>query len=100
MPQIEIHDRRIEQKAVEQVEHAADAGEECAGILHARLALEERFNQIADDRRDALDHAEDDGVALIELRQIHLEVVGFDGAALGHIFRVEVQHHPLAMKLV
>ena len=41
--------------------------------------------------------ADDDGVLLLVLRQVLLEVVGFDGAALRHVLRVEVQHHPLSL---
>ena len=53
VPQIEIHDWRVEQKAVEQIEDAANAGELFAGILDSCLAFEQRLNQIADDRRYA-----------------------------------------------
>ena len=62
MAQIQIHDGRIEQQAVEQVENAADAGEKVAGILHARLAFEQRFDQVANDGGGAQHHAEDDRV--------------------------------------
>jgi hypothetical protein len=41
MPQIQIHDGRIKQQAIQQVEDAADAREKVAGILYASLALEE-----------------------------------------------------------
>src|SRR5450432_946042 len=46
--QIQIHDRRVEQKAVEQIQNTADAGEKFAGIFHTGFAFEKRFNQIAD----------------------------------------------------
>ena len=38
--QVEIHQRRVEQQAVEQIQDAADAGKQVAGIFHTRLALE------------------------------------------------------------
>ena len=41
MAQIQIHQRRVEQKAVEQIQDAADAGEKFPGIFHARLAFEQ-----------------------------------------------------------
>src|ERR1039457_3757046 len=44
--------------------------------------------------------ADDDGVLLLVLRQVLLKVVRFNGAALRHVFRVEVQHHPLSTKLL
>ena len=40
VPQVEVHEGGVEEEAVEQVEDAADAREESAGILHAGLALE------------------------------------------------------------
>ena len=47
VPQVEVHQRGVEKEAVEQVQDAADAREEPAGILHAGLALEERLDQVA-----------------------------------------------------
>ena len=38
--------------AVQAIEHAAVAGEQRARILHAGLALDQAFEQIADDRSD------------------------------------------------
>src|SRR6266581_3869266 len=50
MAQIEVHQRGIEHQTVEQVEDAANAREIVAGILDARLAFEQRLDQIAHDR--------------------------------------------------
>ena len=47
MAQIQIHQRRIEQQAVEQVENAADAREKFSGILDARFAFENGLNEVA-----------------------------------------------------
>ena len=47
--QVQIHNRRIEQQTVEQVEDAADSREKFSGILNAGLTFEDRFNQISDD---------------------------------------------------
>ena len=47
VPQVEVHEGGVEEETVEEVEDAANAGEESAGILHAGLALEERFDQVA-----------------------------------------------------
>src|ERR1035438_3526429 len=46
MPQIQVHNGRIKQQAVQQVEHAADAGEEPARIFRPGFAFEEGFDQI------------------------------------------------------
>src|SRR2546429_4259162 len=51
--QIEIHQRGIKQQTVEQVEDSADARKIVAGVLHSRLALEQRLNEITDHRRCA-----------------------------------------------
>jgi len=48
MAQIQIHDWRVEQQAVEQIQDAADAGQDAAGIFRAAFALEQRLDQIAD----------------------------------------------------
>src|ERR1035438_9082913 len=58
MSQIQIHDGRIKQQTVQQVEYPADAREELAGVLHPGLAFEERFNQIPNHGSDAQDDAE------------------------------------------
>src|SRR5579859_7572050 len=42
----------------------------------------------------------DDGVLLFVLCQVALEVMGFDCASAGKIFRVEIEHYPLALKIV
>ena len=57
VPEIEIHDRCVEQQTVEQIKDAADAGEEVSRIFHACLALEQRLNQVADHRRRTQDDA-------------------------------------------
>jgi hypothetical protein len=41
VPEVEVHERGVEEEAVEEVEDAADAREELARILHASLALDE-----------------------------------------------------------
>src|ERR1017187_672865 len=43
-------------------------------------------------------HADDDRVLLLVLRKVLLEIVRFDGAALGHVLRVEIEHGPFASK--
>jgi hypothetical protein len=45
-------------------------------------------------------HAEYNGVLSVIHGLIALEVVGFDGAAGGHVFGVEVEHHPFAAKSI
>ncbi len=62
MAQIQIHDGRVEQKAVEQVKDAADAGEKIAGILHARFAFEQRFDQVTHHSTDAQNNPENNGM--------------------------------------
>src|SRR5579863_496510 len=44
--------------------------------------------------------AEDDGVVGVILGLVALEVVRLDGAALGHVLGVEVEHDPLAVEAV
>ena len=44
--------------------------------------------------------AYDDGVVFVVEGEIALEVVGFDGAAGGVVFRIEVEHHPLAFEIM
>ena len=41
--------RRGEQPAVDSIEHAAVAGNQCRRVLHAGAAFEQRLEQIADD---------------------------------------------------
>src|SRR5687767_3246493 len=60
--QVEIHERRIEQQAIHQVQNSADAGEELAGIFNARFALEKRFDQVAQNGGGTENDAEDGGV--------------------------------------
>src|SRR5436190_15155889 len=62
MPQVQIHDGGIEQQTIKQVEQPADAGEEFAGIFDAGFAFEKRFDEVADDGRDAEDYSQDDRV--------------------------------------
>ena len=62
MPQIQIHDGCIEQQTVEQVEDAADAGEQPARILHAGFSFEKGFDQITDYSGNAQQDAECCGV--------------------------------------
>ena len=44
--------------------------------------------------------ADDGGLLCGVLVLIALEVVGFDSAALSHVFRVEVNDHPLAFEIL
>ena len=60
-PQEKIHRRRGEQDAVEDVEQAAHAGDDAAGILDAGGALEEGFGQVADHAADGQEDAEGNG---------------------------------------
>ena len=73
VPQIQIHDGRVEQKAVEQVQDAADAGQKVARIFRAALALEQGLNQITKDRGDAQDQAQHDGVMRVHARHVAAE---------------------------
>ena len=59
MAQIKIHQRRIEQHAVQQVQNSADAGKEIPGILQSRLALENGLDQIPHHRANTQHHAQD-----------------------------------------
>jgi len=52
----------------------------------------------ADESRPYHADAEDGGVGLFILREIALEIVGFDRAARGEIFRVKVEDDPLAVE--
>src|SRR6266511_2135390 len=62
MAQIQIHQRRIKQQTVEQVEYSADAGKRSARVLDAGLAFEKRLDQVADDRGGAQNESEQAGV--------------------------------------
>src|SRR5881396_2259853 len=62
MAQIQIHDRRIKQQTVQQVEYSADARKIVARVLKSGLAFEERLDQIADHRRRAQQNPENHGV--------------------------------------
>ena len=73
MAQIQIHDGRIEQKAIEQIKDAADAGKKASGILDARLAFEKRFNQITDDGGGTQNNSEDDGMNPIHAKHFVAE---------------------------
>ena len=55
----EVRRRGGEEQRVEPVEHAAVAAEQGARVLHARVALEHRLEQVAERRRDR-DHAPED----------------------------------------
>src|ERR1035441_9906806 len=59
MPQVQIHNGRIKQQAVQQVEHAANAGEEPARILRPGFAFEEGFDQIPNYGTNAQDDPQD-----------------------------------------
>src|ERR1700678_1343827 len=45
-------------------------------------------------------HTENDSVGGVILWQVVLEFVSFNRAASGHVLRIEVQHHPLALHAV
>ena len=45
-------------------------------------------------------HADDFGIELLVFRDVALEVVRLQRAAAGAVFRVEIQHHPFAVKIV
>src|SRR5687768_3877992 len=68
--QVEIHERRIEQQAIHQVQNSADAGKQFARILHAGFALKERFDQIAQNGGGTEDNAENGGVQNGEFRHL------------------------------
>src|SRR3954469_21706085 len=53
-----VGDRKAEQQRVEAVEHAAVAREQGPEVLDAEIALEHRFAEIADERTDRDQHAE------------------------------------------
>ena len=59
-PQIKKQQRRGEEQAVDQIERAANSRQHVAGILHAGAALDDRFGQIADDRRETEQQSEHD----------------------------------------
>ena len=44
--------------------------------------------------------AQDGGLFGLILSQVALEIVGFDGAALSHVLRVEIQDHPLTFEIL
>src|SRR6266545_276499 len=44
-------------------------------------------------------HAENHRIRLFILRQVALKIVGFECAAAGEIFRIKIEHHPLAFKI-
>ena len=56
----EVGRRRREEERVEPVEHAAVAAEQAAAVLHARVALQQRLEQVAERAGDREDHAERD----------------------------------------
>src|SRR6266478_365754 len=60
MTQIQVHQWGIKQQTVQQVEDAADAGKEPSRVLHASLALEQRFNQIPHHGGGTQDYPKDD----------------------------------------
>src|SRR5580700_2909063 len=45
-------------------------------------------------------HAENHGVLRLILGQVALEIVGFDRAPGGHILRIKIEHHPLALEIM
>src|SRR5687767_8543619 len=55
----EVRERRGEQRAVDDVQHAAEAGDGLAGVLHLGVALDEAFEQVAE-LSDAADHDAED----------------------------------------
>src|ERR1043165_954259 len=80
MPQVQIHNGSIKQQAVQQVEDAADAREELSRVLDACFTFEEGFNQIAYDRADTQDDAEDDRVFPVHTGHLVAEEVNEDQA--------------------
>jgi hypothetical protein len=62
VPQIKVHQGRVKQQAVQEVEDSADAWKKFARILHVRLALEKGFDQIPDHRGNCQNHAQDHGM--------------------------------------
>src|SRR5882762_3906052 len=58
----------------------------CAKLLVRLLVL----------HADAKDH----GILRVILSQVPLKIVGFDCASGGHILRIEIEHHPLALEIM
>ena len=61
-PQVEKQQRRGEEQTVNEIENAADSGQEVSGIFDARAALNNRLGQISHDRGKAEKQSKDDGV--------------------------------------
>ncbi len=72
-PQVEKEQRRGEEDRVDQIERAADARQEIAGVFHVAAALDDRLAEVADDRRKP-EHEPEDGSIM------HLQ----RGELLGH----------------
>ena len=46
MPQIEVHDRRVEKETVQEIKYAPDTRKKMSGILHPGLAFEQGFDEV------------------------------------------------------
>src|ERR671918_2037218 len=75
----EVRGRAREEERVEAIEHAAVAEEEPPGVFDAEVALDRRLEEIAHERRENDDPAEDEGLpALLEEPLVEPEPRGQD----------------------
>src|SRR5205823_11636916 len=65
----QVCERRGEQGAVDDVEHATEAGDEPAGVLHFGIALHEALEQVPELADAADDHAEDEALPPRHVRE-------------------------------
>ena len=72
-PEAEQEHGRREDQGVHAVEHAAVPGQEVAGVLHSRAALDHRLHQVADLRRRPRSGAGGDQQAGIRRRSAQLQ---------------------------
>ncbi len=73
VPQIQIHEGRVEQDAIQKVKHASNAWKQVARILDSGFPLEYRLYQVPDDCRDAENDTKNDRMDIIHSSHVGAE---------------------------